>query len=314
MQLELRHLRNFLHLAETLSFSRGAERAHISQSSMTEQIQRLEDVVGVRLVDRNRRHVRLTLAGETLRQQARSVLDSVDQVVEATRRAGGVVRDQLRVGYSEMALSSAMPGIIQRFRLAEPHTDTILLEQSSVGAEQKLLDHVIDCAFVPGSQHHPDIAALEIGNDQVLACIAANSPLARHSCLTIKQISHEPLILPSKGNRFGDSIIAAFARADIEPRIVARINRASAILTLVAAEEGAGFIPLSLAGLVPPGVLVRPFGRPQLAVAFSLLWRRAQTDGPVARMVEMARAITPPGTARPRGRSAHRLRPTASAQ
>lgn len=293
MRVELRHLRNFLHLAEELSFSRGAQRAHISQSSMTEQIQRLEDVIGVTLVDRNRRRVRLTPAGETLRLRVRTLLDTVDEVVDDTRRAGGVLRDQLRIGYSEMALSSAMPGIVQRFRHDQPHTETILVEQSSSGAEQALLDHLVDCAFVPGSQHHPDIAALEIGSDLVLACIAETSPLSRHSQLTFKQLAHEPLILPSKGNRLGDCITTAFARAGITPRIVARINRASAILTLAAAEEGVGFIPLSLSGLVPGGVLIRPFGRPQLSVPFSLLWRRSQSEGPVAQMVRMAREVTP---------------------
>src|SRR5256714_11218762 len=113
LPIELRQLRYFMRLAEELSFSRAAKKANISQSSMTEQLQRLEDVLGVRLVDRNRRNVRLTPAGEVLQQQTRALLEQVETLAEKTRNAGGIFRERLRIGYSEMALSSPMPRIIQ---------------------------------------------------------------------------------------------------------------------------------------------------------------------------------------------------------
>ena len=84
--IELRQLRYFVRLAEELSFSRAAKKANISQSSMTEQLQRLEDVLGVCLVDRNRRNVRLTPAGEVLQQQTRALLSRQPMTMISTCR------------------------------------------------------------------------------------------------------------------------------------------------------------------------------------------------------------------------------------
>jgi DNA-binding transcriptional LysR family regulator len=294
--IELRQLRYFVHLAEELSFSRAAKKANISQSSMTEQLQRLEDILSVRLVDRNRRNVRLTPAGDVLQQYAENLLEQIETLVEKTRNAGGLFRERLRIGYSEMALSSPMPRIIQNFRHRYPDTDTILLEQSSNGSEKALLQGTFDCLFVPELQSHPKISSLGIGDDLVLACMPESSHLLSNASVQIEHFRDEPIILPLEGSRFGDRILAAFARADIRPKIVARMSRASAILTLVASEAGTGFIPLSLAGLVPNGVAVRPFAQPALTVPFSLVWRNDPGNCVVDRFVAIAREITGRGT------------------
>jgi DNA-binding transcriptional LysR family regulator len=107
------------------------------------------------------------------------------------------------------------------------------------------------------------------------------------------------LRLPKEGSRFSHRIMAAFARADIWPKIVARMSRASAILTLVASETGTGFIPLSLAGLVPNGVAVRPFAKPALTVPFSLVWRNDPGNCGVDRFVAIARETTGGNVGRP---------------
>jgi DNA-binding transcriptional LysR family regulator len=287
--IELRQLRYFMHLADELNFTRAARKANVSQSSMTEQLQRLEDVVGVRLVDRNRRNVRLTPAGGVLRQEGQGLFEQIETLVERTRAAGGISRERLRIGYSEMALSSPMPRIIQNFRHRYPDTDTILLEQSSNGSERALLQGTFDCLFVPDLQAHPKISSLGIGDDAVLACMPDSSHLLEGPSVQLEQFREEPIILPEEGSRFGDRILTAFARADIRPRIVARMSRASAILTLVASEAGIGFIPLSLAGLVPNGVGVRPFANPPLTIPFSLVWRNDPANCVVERFVAIAR-------------------------
>ncbi|AUC97127.1 MULTISPECIES: LysR family transcriptional regulator [Bradyrhizobium] len=287
--IELRQLRYFLHLADELSFSRAARKANISQSSMTDQLQRLEDVLGVRLVDRNRRNVRLTPAGSVLRQEGQGLLEQIEALTEKTRAAGGISRERLRIGYSEMALSSPMPRIIQNFRHRYPDADTILLEQSSNGSERALLHGTFDCLFVPDLQAHPKISSLGIGDDAVLACMPESSPLLDSPSVCPEQFREQPIILPEDGSRFGDRILSAFARADIKPRIAARMSRASAILTLVAAEAGIGFIPLSLVGLVPKGVSVRPFASPPLTIPFSLVWRNDPINCVVERFVAVAR-------------------------
>lgn len=287
--IELRQLRYFLHLAEQLNFSRAAKTANISQSSMTEQLQRLEDILGVMLVDRNRRRVSLTPAGEVLQEQTQILVEQIEMLVEKTREAGGIFRQRLRIGYSEMAIGSPMPKIIQNFRRRYPETDTILLEQSSNGSEKALLQGRFDCLFVPELQSHPKISSLNIGEELVLACMPESSPLLDNVSVQFEQFREQSIILPDEGSRFSDRILTAFARADVRPKSVAHISRASAMLTLVAAEAGICFIPLSLAGLVPNGVLARPFAQPSLTVPFSLVWRSDPANGVVERFVAIAR-------------------------
>lgn len=293
--VELRQLRYFLHLADELNFCRAAKKAHVSQSSVTEQLQRLEDVLGVRLVDRNRRRVRLTPAGEVLQQQTRKLFEQVGTLVERTREAGGISRQRLRIGFSEMAVNSPMPKIIQNFRRSYPDADTVLLEQSSSGSERALLNGVLDCLFVPNLQAHPMISSLTIGEDLILACLPESSPLIASPSVRIEQLRDNPVILPAEGSRVSDLIVAAFARADIRPNVVTRISRVSAMLAFAASEGAVCFITLSLAGLVPDGIVLRPFVEPALTVPFSLVWRNQPSNCAVDHFVAIARETIAPG-------------------
>lgn len=290
--IELRQLQLFLQLAEELNFSRAARNASISQSSMTTQLQRLEDVLGVHLVDRNRHSVRLTAAGETLQAEARGLIDQIRTLVERTREAAGNVRPTLRIGYSEMAISSPMPKIIQEFRRRHPETETLLVEQSSNGSEKALLKGSVDCLFVPTLRVHPELSNLTIGEEVVLVCIPDTSHLAPHATLRIAQLHDSNVILPDEGSRFSQRIARAFAEEDVQLKVSTRLSRVSAMLTLVAAEAGICFIPLSLAGLVPDGVVTRPVAPPALTVPFSLVWLREPRNLIVETFVTIARRMT----------------------
>jgi LysR family transcriptional regulator, benzoate and cis,cis-muconate-responsive activator of ben and cat genes len=290
--IELRQLQLFLQLAEELNFSRAARNASISQSSMTTQLQRLEDVLGVHLVDRNRHSVRLTAAGEALQTEARGLLDQIRLLVERTREAAGNVRPTLRIGYSEMAISSPMPKIIQEFRRQHPETETLLVEQSSNGSEKALLKGAVDCLFVPTLRANSQLSNLTIGEEIILVCIPETSDLARCAAVQIAQLQACNIILPDEGSRFSQRIARAFAEADVQLKVSTRLSRVSAMLTLVAAEAGICFIPLSLAGLVPDGVVTRPVAPPALTVSFSLVWLRESRNLIVEHFVSIARRLT----------------------
>lgn len=294
MSVELRHLRHFKHLAEELNFTRAARRGNISQSSLSEQISRLEDVLGVRLVDRSPRHVRLTPAGETLARRVAELLDQVNEIVEETRLAGGRTRRRLRIGYSSaMALNSPMPRIVRSFRRAFPQTDTVLLEHSSTDFDKVLLDGEFDCLFIPNPPEHSRIAACPILHDPVLCCLSADHRLAGRAVIHLEDLREEPLILPEPGARFGAFVLSAFARADIEPRTVARTSHPSVVLTMVSTGVGTSFIPGSLAGMAPDHLHLRPLGSPVLKVPFSFVWDAGGSNPAVQDMVGIVRGMAP---------------------
>lgn len=272
MPIELRQLHYFRYLARSLSFSRAADEASISQSSMSEQIKRLEDLLGTRLVDRTHRSIRLTLAGEALRDEVDAVLGQIDEMVDRVRSAGGVARSTIKIGYSEMAVGTVMPAILHIFRERHPAIEMVLREQSSIGAERALLNGEFDCVFVPGDRPPPNISHIDLGTEPVLLCVASTSPFAHTASIEVADLRDQPMILPDEGSKLTRYIRSQFALAQIEPKIIARSDHALSIMTLVASEEGAGFIPASLAGLAPAGVIVRPIGNPALQIPFSMLW------------------------------------------
>ena len=291
MSIELRQLRYFRSLARELNVMRAAAAVSVSQSSMSEQMLRLEDILGVSLLDRTNRRVKLTAAGELLRDQLEPLLAQVDQLVERVRLAGGVARRSLRIGYSEMAVGTMMPSILHVFREQYPSVDTVMREQSSIGAERALLDGQFDCVFVPGSERPANIASLDLGTEPVLLCVASSSPLATKPHLTLGDLRDVPLILPDSASKLAQYVQAEFERAGIEPRVVTRAARALSILTLVASEEGVALVPGSLSWLAPAGVVVRSLDKPDLQIHFSMIWRAGSDDPAVADLIEVARGF-----------------------
>ena len=306
--MELRHLRNFRLLAEELNFTRAARRAHVSQSSLSEQILRLEDILGVKLFDRSPHHVRMTEAGEALYRELPDLLDHLGRVLETTRLAGGHPRRRLRIGYSSsMALNSPMPRIVQTFRQSYPRTDTVLLEHSSTDFERMLTEGEVDCFFIPNPPAHTRIASLPILFDPVLCCLPPGHRLAGKSEVRLEDLRDVPVIMPTAGARFGVYVMTAFLAAEVEPKVVANISQPTVLLTMVSTGAGVSFIPSSLAGLVPEGVPLRPLGSPVLKVPFSFVWDTGRANPAVDDMVAIVRAAVsraipepaPPGAQTP---------------
>ena len=291
LPLELRHLRYFLHLAEEKSFVRAAKNANVSQSSMTEQMQRLEDILGVTLIDRDRRHVALTPAGELLERKARELLRGAHELIEETRVAGGIVRRQLRIGYSEMALGSPMPEITRAFRQLHPGVKLFVSHQSSIASDKALMEDKLDILFVPSLSKIAAFETLKLGDEAVLACLPDNLDLGGAEAMSPFQFRDLPLILPMESSRFAERVATAFAQADIRPNIVSRISRVTSMLTLVASGEACCFIPGSFSGIIPRGVVALPFCDPNLTVPFSLVWRKEPRNLAVEWFVNVAREV-----------------------
>ncbi|MCB1477006.1 MAG: LysR family transcriptional regulator [Rhodobiaceae bacterium] len=290
MTVELRHLRNFKLLAEELNFSRAAMRAHISQSSLSEQILRLEDVLGVKLFDRSRRHVKLTMAGEVLREELPGLLDNVGRIVERTRQASGEARERLRVGYSAMALNTPMSRIIQNFRRQHPDIETTLFEQSSNGAEVALMDNALDCVFVPNPPDNPKISFLHVLHDPVVCCLPPDSKLAHKDVLTVEDLRGQPLILPNPGSWSAEFILAACNSHGVEPTIAARASRPSVFLTMVSAGVGISFLSATLERMAPDGIHLRRLGDPPIAMPFSLVWDASRQTAGIKNLIRVTHA------------------------
>lgn len=289
MLLELRSLNNFRILARELHFGNAARIAGISQSSLSEQIKRMEDVIGVPLFTRDRHSVALTAPGLVLMRSATELLLHHEKVLEATRRAGGISQSRLVIGYSSMAMNTPMPAILHAFQINMRDTKLTVQQQSSAGSERLLMDREFDCLFVPAPEDHPEIETLTILNEPIHACLPAWQVDRLHGPVEAGDFAGQDVIFPELGSRFGSFVEARIAESGAEVRVTGRVSRPSVMLTQVATGAGIGFLPNSMRNMAPEGVVTIPLPQPAFRIPFCLVWRRGEDASPLKELISLAR-------------------------
>ncbi|MCW4463574.1 LysR family transcriptional regulator [Sphingomonas sp. BT-65] len=249
--MELRHLRTFVALAEEQHFGRAASRLRATQSAVSQQLKRLEDVVGVELISRSRAHVALTAAGQAFLEEARSTLAQADQAVDAARRAAAGQLGRLSLALSTPALHSSVPGWIRRFHAN--HRDIALAVQVRASDEQEdlLRSGDIDIGFTSLAPIDPALEALEIGRERFAIALPDDHRLATRTSLALAALRGEPVIMVRRGAgpAIFDDIAAHCRRAGFDLRVAQEVVAFPSIIGLVSAGMGIAFVPPSLASL-----------------------------------------------------------------
>ncbi len=216
--MELRQLIYFTAVADELNFARAAQRLHIVQPAVSQQIRRLERELGVRLFDRTSRHVRLTPAGERLLPEARAVLAAAEKArqVAAQLADGGV----LRLGTSQ-GLGERLPRVLDELARTGPALRVQLVGAPTERRLAMVRSGQLDAAFVRAMPRARDLELLPLWDDPLVAALPATHPLAAHPTLELRQLRDLPLRLaPREDNpAFHDLILAACAAAGFEPEL-----------------------------------------------------------------------------------------------
>src|SRR5579859_741947 len=189
MNIELRHLRYFIAVAEEESFTAAAERVHVTQQVLSSQIKRLEDAVGTRLLQRSSRGVTLTAAGAALLTAARETLAALDRGVTAARNAARAISGTLSVGISLAAGGDTRTRLLTAFERACPQADmrlaTFDLTQPACG----LLDHSTDVALLRPPVAAPGIELRQVDEEFRVFVLPAGHPLASRQVLTLADVA-----------------------------------------------------------------------------------------------------------------------------
>jgi DNA-binding transcriptional LysR family regulator len=288
-RLDLRLVEYFVTVAEELHFGRAAERLHIAQPSLSQQIRRLENLMGVTLLDRNSRGVRLTEAGDTLLREGRKILSQAQYTIETTRSAG--VAD-LSIGFYGSAANALLPAVLDRFNQRRPSV-TVSIHELLFGRIDEILTGKIDLAFtrlLPG-QTELDVEILTY--EDRLAVLPSTHPLAARESLTFADLQDESFIInPAIPN---DPVptrwLAEQRRHGLPGRIAARATSVQEILTLVAAGRGIAIVPAAVAVQQPREHIVYvPVTDADPAVV-SLARRPGPTNPTVETFIDSARDV-----------------------
>ena len=259
--MELRQLRYFIAVAEELHFRRAAARLHISQPPLSQQIARLEEELGCRLLNRTRRRVELTSAGEAFLRDARAVLEELDVAVATARRIESGQAGLLRVNFVGSALLSIVPGIIQRFRRGRPNVEIELRERSTLDQLRVLAGGLVDVGLVrPPIEADESLTAEVVMRERTVAAIPSDHPLAQRSRISLRTLAAEPLVLfpREQAPGFHDLLTGKLAASGRSPHVVQYAPEMTTIIGLVAAGIGLSPVPASVARLGLEGVTYRP--------------------------------------------------------
>lgn len=262
---EFRQLRYFIAVAEELSFTRAALRLHLSQPPLSQQIQSLERDLGVRLLERNKRHVALTEPGRVFLEQARQILAKAAEARSQVTAVAAGHTGQLRLAYTaSVSFHPALPQTLLRFGQIAPNVRLKLNEMYTEPQFSALLAGEIDVGFVRNEPMHPhDARGLRlhvIDREPLLLALPVGHPQAGRSSLRLGDVAGAPFVSQPRelAATLYDRLLSLAADAGFQPEIVQHAQQINGLLALVAAGLGLALVPASMRSVRLAGVCYVP--------------------------------------------------------
>lgn len=258
--LDLRRLRYFLAVAETLHFGRAAEKLGVAQPNLSQQIKKIEHALGHALFERTTRGVALTAVGAFLAKRVELLQTNFQEAIHTAQRIGRGEEGSLNIGFSGSAMYSRTPRVIERFRRRYPKVAVQLRELYAHEQMPLLLDGSLDIGFIRDGSATPGLRMTPLLRERFVAVLPKNYHRPRSGSISPKDMKDERFVLFSpKIARLSYQRIMDLCEADgFSPEIVQEAPQWITVCTLVAAGMGVSVAPACIAQLNIPGVAYRP--------------------------------------------------------
>jgi DNA-binding transcriptional LysR family regulator len=296
--MELRHLRYFVAVAEELHFTRAAERLHIAQPPLSQQIRALEAELGVELFLRTRRSVALTDAGAALLVRAREMLAQAQALPDELRRVARGEVGELRIGFtSTLPLTRVLRDVVADHRRAHPRVALQLREMHTALQFEALRRGELDVGLVRYNERAPDGIRLSLlRRDPLRLVLPATHRFARRKSVAIAECREEHFIgFPgSAGTGTGPLLARLCAQAGFEPTIAQEAREATTQIGLVAAGLGIAVLPAPLEAVRIEGVRYVPLSGKEAVLVMSAATRADEASERVLAFVRRLAALAKP--------------------
>jgi DNA-binding transcriptional LysR family regulator len=265
MSIDLKQLKYFLAVAEEKSFSRAAERLHISQPPLSQQIMKLESELGVRLFARTTRTFELTVAGKALMSEASDLLAKMRMTIDTIRQIDRGEVGRLRVGIVGSAMWGPIPSLLEEFQSKYPRVTWTIHEFGPTVQYEALRAKQIDVGF----WREPRLNEDDLKNDNLRqelcfrenVCVALNEhhPLAKQDAIELTDIASEPMLtLALDKSAFPRYLIQCCVKAGFQPTIFQEASEPQTLLAMVGAGLGVALLPETTSRIGWPGVVFVP--------------------------------------------------------
>jgi len=255
--MEFHQLKYVCAIADTGSFSRAAERCHVAQPSLSQQVQKLEEDLGARLFDRLGRSVRLTEAGRAFLPHARAVLQQIDAARSGVEDKRTDVRGSVAVGVIPTIAPYLMPQYVGAFSKQYPEARLRIAEETTPVLVESLRNLSVDMAVLALRLRHKEFQVFPLRSEPLYAVLPREHPKAEAKSVALKDLRGEQFVMLRDGHCFRDLSLAACTRAKLNPRIAFESGQFSSLLGMVAAGVGVSLVPEMAIDRSPPCSYVR---------------------------------------------------------
>ncbi len=296
--MNFRDLKYFVALSEQRHFGKAARACFVSQPTLSTQIMKMEEELGVKLVERAPRKVMLTPAGTDLARRARRILAEVEEMKEAARRNANPEEGRLRLGVFPTLAPYLLPHVVPGLHVQHPQLELLLTEEKSDVLLQRLRDGKLDAILLALPVHDDQLHAQFLFEEHFLLAAPVGHPLAARKNLDVAALNAESLLLLEDGHCLRDQALDVCRLAGAHEKPDFRATSLETLRQMVAAGVGVTLLPaLSVRDPItqPSGIRLVPFRKPAPSRRIALVWRKSSTlDGFLRRIGDgITRQVTP---------------------
>lgn len=278
--IDLKYLQSFQILAQELHFRKAAEKLFISQPGLSKQIQYLEAQLGVILLDRDRRNVRLTPCGEYLQTQAIFIAGFLDQTYSQIKIIEAGLEGEIRIGFVGSAMQKVIPDLIKKCTANFPNIKFVFDEMSNKAQLTALQNNQIDLGFVRLKEVPKPISIRPIQEEKFALVVPKNHSIKPSNFKNLSQLDQESFILFSSdySSTYYNNIMSIFSDAGFEPKVSHKSIHANTIFRLVENGLGVAIVPFSLTLDVEKAIAIQiiKLNKIRQRAILSIAWRKDQ--------------------------------------
>ena len=286
--MELRHLRAFVAVAEERHFGRAAERLHMAQPPLSQQIRRLERELKVELFHRTTRRVELAPAGTVLYERAKQILSDADGAADEAQRAARGEVGRLAFGFTGSATYALLPKLATALRTQLPGVELELQGEMLTPAQVSgLEDGSLDLGLLRPPVRRPGLKVEPVLTEPLVAVLPQQHPLAKHGAIDVADLEHEPFV--AYPSHFRSVLHDAVERAcGFKPNVALEVSETATLVSFVAAGIGVSLVPRTVTRFTVEGAVYRPLSKPT-QVELALAYRQEDTAPVLTRALEIVR-------------------------
>jgi LysR family hydrogen peroxide-inducible transcriptional activator len=296
--MNLRALQYFVKLSDLRHFSRAAEACFVSQPTLSTQIKKLEDELGVQLVERSPRKIMLTPVGEEIAERARLILSDVDQIRAVARRAGDPADGNLRLGLFPTLAPYLLPHVIPTIRKQYPNLRLQLAEEKTEDILKMLQQGELDAALLALPIHDDSLDMEILFEEPFVLALPGEHPLGKKSRITLDDLNGSELLLLDEGHCLREHALEVCALAGAHERVDFHATSMETLRQMVAANVGITLMPLL--SVKPPiaqtsNLITKKFASPAPSRTIAMVWRNSSALSDFLRELAECFRTLPPG-------------------